>query len=80
VDIALQEFVCAKQRSGCEVAVPQVGVSRDVSAVGNNYRRRGFQRRIKVVSRERFIRRVLVGSTWRLRRRHGEVVLLKASR
>jgi len=66
VDITLQEFVCAKQRSSCEVAVPQVGVSRDISAVGNNRGWRGFWGSIEVVSRKGFIRHVLVGDMWHL--------------
>jgi len=79
VDIALQEFVCAEQRGSCEIAIPQVRVGRDISAVGNDHGRGGFRGRIEVVSRGGFVKRVLVGGTWCLRQRHGEVVLLGAS-
>jgi len=77
--IALQEFVRAKQRGSCEIAIPQVRVGWDVSAVGNDRGRGGFLGRIEVVSRGGFVKCVLVGGTWCLRRRHGEVVLLGAS-
>jgi len=79
VDIALQEFVRAEQRGSCEIAVPQVRVSQDVSTVGNDCGRGGFLGHIEVVSRGGFIKRVLVGGMWCLRQRHGKVVLQGAS-
>jgi len=61
-NIALQEFIRAEQRGSCKIAVPQVRVSRDISAIGDDHGQGGFWGRIEVVSRGGFVRRILMGA------------------